>query len=78
MSKSTVIQSAGVPLGTLSFFAAIVMTILKLVGVITWSWWIVWSPVLAFITMSLFGLAVVLFFLGAVAIGALIIGILWR
>lgn len=55
--------------GSISFYGllAIVFITFKLTGVIAWSWWWVLAPIWA-------GLALWLFILGVILVGALIIG----
>ena len=52
----------GIGLGTLCFLATIVFVILKLVGTIAWSWWLVFLPLIAYgglIVVILFAMLVV-------------------
>jgi hypothetical protein len=61
-------SGCGVPLFFFAMvFSAIFMT-LKLTGVIDWSWWWVFSPVLFIVALKLFVLACVLGFVFLVAI----------
>ena len=59
-----------VKFGGLSTLLTIVFVVLKLTGVITWSWWLVFLPMI--ISWGLFFL--ILLFVGAITILAIIFG----
>lgn len=59
MSETTTVTSGGTGLGTILF---VVFLVLKLTGVITWSWWWVtaplWIPFALFLVILVIGLLV--------------------
>jgi membrane protein YdbS with pleckstrin-like domain len=66
--KKVVVQQSGMGLGTLCFFASLIFLILKVAGVISWSWWLVFAPLLVYAGLVVAILLIVLIVLGIVAI----------
>ena len=64
-----VVLKGGLSLGSLASLVTLAFVIAKLAGAIDWSWWIVFSPVLAYIALSIL---VVICILLVVGIGILI------
>lgn len=56
------VSSSGGGLWGLAFLVTIVFFILKIVGVIAWSWWWVFSPLLIAAGLSIVGLVIGLIF----------------
>ena len=55
MNENSNIQISGIGIGTLSWLTFIVFLILKLTGVITWAWWLVWLPVMIWGGLTILG-----------------------
>jgi len=60
-------NNTGIGLGGVCFLATLAMGILKLAGVISWSWWLVFLPLLATIGVTLLVMLIVI--LVAVTVG---------
>ncbi len=68
--SKVVVQQGGIGIGTLCFFATLIFAILKLAGVIAWSWWLVFAPLLFYVGIVVAIIAVILLVIGIVAIVA--------
>ena len=55
MNENSEIKVTGMGIGTLSWLTFIVFLILKLTGVITWAWWLVWLPIMIWGGMTVLG-----------------------
>lgn len=55
MNENSKIQISGIGIGTLSWLTFIVFLILKLTGVITWAWWLVWLPIMIWGGLTVLG-----------------------
>ena len=55
MNENSKIEIGGIGIGTLSWLTFIVFLILKLTGVITWAWWLVWLPVMIWGGLTILG-----------------------
>lgn len=64
MAEKQVVVSSGFGLGSACFLTSVVFAILKAVGVINWSWWLVAAPALGYIGLSLAITILILFFVG--------------
>lgn len=49
-----------IDLGTIAIILTIVFAVLKLAGIIAWSWWIVFLPVIAVVALSIVVLILIL------------------
>ncbi len=66
--RKVVVQQGGMGLGTLCFFASLIFLILKVAGVISWSWWLVFAPLLVYAGLTVAILLIVLIILAIAAI----------
>lgn len=55
MNEHSEMQVTGMGIGTLSWLTFIVFLILKLTGVITWAWWLVWLPIMIWGGLTVLG-----------------------
>lgn len=53
-------NGVSIDLGTIAIILTIVFAVLKLAGIIAWSWWIVFLPVIAVLALSLIMLVLIL------------------
>ncbi|WP_251574814.1 hypothetical protein [Limosilactobacillus agrestimuris] len=53
-------NSSSIDLGTIAVILTIVFAVLKLAGIVTWSWWIVFLPVLAVLVLSVVMIVLIL------------------
>ncbi len=62
--RKVVVQQGGMGLGTLCFFATLIFAILKLAGVLSWSWFLVFLPLICYA-----GLVVAILIIALIVIG---------
>lgn len=62
MDEVMTMENSGVSidLGSIAIILTIVFAVLKLVGIVTWSWWIVFLPILAVVALSVVVLILIL------------------
>ena len=62
MDEVITMENSGVSidLGSIAIILTIVFAVLKLVGIVTWSWWIVFLPILAVVALSVVVLILIL------------------
>ncbi|MFR0506199.1 hypothetical protein [Limosilactobacillus reuteri] len=53
-------SGVSIDLGSIAIILTIVFAVLKLVGTVTWSWWIVFLPILAVVALSIVVLILIL------------------
>ena len=62
MDEVMTMENSGVSidLGSIAIILTIVFAVLKLAGIVTWSWWIVFLPILAVVALSVVVLILIL------------------
>lgn len=53
-------KSVGLDFNSLAAFLTVLFAILKILGVISWSWWIVFLPILSVVALSIVVLILIL------------------
>lgn len=60
MEKSTVVKQGMGFFGWLAVWLTVVFVVLKLVGTITWSWWLVVLPLIIYVALDILAIIVLI------------------
>ena len=60
MEKSTVVKQGMGFFGWLAVLLTVVFVVLKLVGTIAWSWWLVFLPLIIYVALDILALIVLI------------------